>query len=112
MNYLINKNLNDALEYLFKLNQGGYNLVELNKELISYMRRVLSLNVNPELEKLFAQELTGEELNQIKKHSQLINPQKQIAILKSLIRAYSEMRYSPFAIVPLEVAFIENLQIL
>jgi len=108
-NNLINKNLNGAMEYLFELNQGGYNLVELNKELISYMRRVLSLKVNPDLEKLFSQELTNEELNQMKKHSQLIDTQKQIAILKSLIRAYSEMRYSPFAVVPLEVAFIENL---
>jgi len=27
-----------------------------------------------------------------------------------LIEAYTEMRYSPFAIVPLEVAIIENLK--
>lgn len=107
--FIVNKNLNPALEYLTELDRNGSNLTQLNKELIFYMRRVLSLKFDPQLEKLFADELTNEELIQIKKHSQLIDPQKQISLLKSLIRAYSEMRYSPFAIVPLEVAIIENL---
>ena len=108
--FIINKNLNSALECLTELDRNGSNLTQLNKELIFYLRRVLSLKFDSQLEKLFADELTGEELSQIKKHSQLIDPQKQISLLKSLIRAYSEMRYSPFAIVPLEIAIIENLQ--
>ena len=32
-----------------------------------------------------------------------------IKIIKALIRAYAEMRYSPFAIVPLEIALAEQL---
>jgi hypothetical protein len=32
-----------------------------------------------------------------------------VKMIKALIRAYAEMRYSPFAIVPLEVALVENL---
>ena len=107
--FIINKNLNSSLEYLAELDRHGFNLVQLNKELICYLRRVLSLKFDSQLEKLFADELTHEELSQIKKHSQLIDSQKQISLLKSLIRAYSEMRYSPFAVVPLEVAIIENL---
>jgi len=39
----------------------------------------------------------------------MIQPEKHIALIKSLIRAYSEMRYSPFVSVPLEIAIIENL---
>jgi hypothetical protein len=84
--------------------------VDFNKELIHYWRRILSLKFDPSLENLFKHELTKKELDTLKFQSQLVNPEKHINLVKSLIRAYSEMRYSPFAIVPLEVAIIENLQ--
>ncbi|TSC96545.1 MAG: DNA polymerase III subunit gamma/tau [Parcubacteria group bacterium Athens1014_26] len=108
--HLIKNDLQNALSYLNEIDQGGYNLVQLNKDLIHYMRRVLTLKMNPQIENLYQKELTKEELSLLKNHAALINENKQIMILKSLIRAYSEMRYSPFAIVPLEIAIIENLK--
>lgn len=102
--------LEGALDYLSKIEEMGYNLVDLNKELIHYFRRALSLKFDPNLENLFKKELTAKELGQIKRHAVIIDPQKYIILLKSLIRAYGEMRYSPFAIVPLEIAIIENLK--
>ncbi len=111
---LIKKDLAAALDYLSSISEGGYNLVQFNKDLIHYLRRVLALKFSPELEKHFSRELTDKELSLVKKHSQMINSsvgeQKTIDLIKSLIRAYTEMRYSPFAIVPLEVAIIENLK--
>jgi hypothetical protein len=53
--------------------------------------------------------LTGDEISKIKKLSGSVKQDAAIRIIKSLIVAYSEMRYSPFAMVPLEVALIENL---
>ncbi|MEK7590368.1 MAG: DNA polymerase III subunit gamma/tau [Patescibacteria group bacterium] len=108
--YILNNQLKEALEHLSKISDGGYNIVDLNKELIHYLRRVLALRVDSSLENLYKNELTGNELEQIKKHSEILDPKKHINLLKSLIRAYSEMRYSPFAIVPLEIAIIECLQ--
>ena len=107
---ILNNKLKEALEHLSKINDGGYNVVDLNKELIHYLRRVLALRVDPSLENLYKNEIIGNELEQIKKHSEIIDPKKHINLLKSLIRAYTEMRYSPFAIVPLEIAIIEYLQ--
>lgn len=107
---LINRDLATGLEYLSKINEGGYNLTQLNKDLIHYFRRVLALKFSPELESHFSRELTDQELKTIKKHSQAIDAEKTIKLIKSLIEAYTEMRYSPFAIVPLEVAIIENLK--
>jgi hypothetical protein len=98
------------LEYVAKINEGGYNVTDLNKELIHYLRRALNLKFNPDLEVLFKKELTVKELDQLKRHSQMIDANRHINLIKSLIRAYSEMRYSPFASVPLEVAIIENLK--
>ncbi len=109
--YLLEKDLQTALSYLAEINESGYNLVQLNKDLIHYLRRVLSLKFGPGLEEIFLRELTHEEINWLKKHGALVKDDEYaINLLKSLIRAYSEMRYSPFAIVPLEIAIIENLK--
>ena len=107
---LITNNLADSLNYLYKINEDGYDLVQFNKDLIHYFRRILALKFSPELENIFSNELTDHELKIIKKHSAILNAEKTIKLIKSLIEAYTEMRYSPFAIAPLEVAIIENLK--
>ncbi|MBI2024562.1 MAG: DNA polymerase III subunit gamma/tau [Candidatus Harrisonbacteria bacterium] len=108
--HIFENNLSAALQYIGKLNEGGYNVVDLNKELIHYLRRVISLKVDPNLATLFERQFTAKDLDQLKKHGELVDMNKHINLLRSLIRAYSEMRYSPFASVPLEIAIIENLQ--
>lgn len=107
---LFKNNAEAALDCLFKINEAGYNLTQFNKDLIHYFRRVLALKFSPALENEFKKELTETELREIKKHSQTADEQKLINILKSFIRAHTEMRYSPFPIAPLEVAIIENLK--
>jgi len=109
--HILENNLEAAIEYLAEINEGGFNLVQLAKDLIHYLRRVLALKFDPKLEKVFERELTSDELKKIKEHGALItDDQKAINTIKSLIRAYSEMRYSPFPLVPLELAIIENLK--
>lgn len=107
---LIKNNLSESLNFISQINEAGYNLVQFNKDLIHYLRRILALRFSPSLETYFVRELTDNELSIVKKHSQLIEPNKTIKLIKSLIEAYTEMRYSPFAIVPLEIAIIENLK--
>jgi len=109
--HIFEGNLEASLEYLAEINEGGFNLVQLTKDLLQYIRRTLALRLNPNLEEIFKKELTTDELEAIKNHAKLIKDEtKIINILKSLIRAYSEMRYSPFPLVPLELAIIENLK--
>jgi len=107
---LIKKNLAESLNFLANISEAGYNLVQFNKDLIHYLRRILVLRFSPGLENHFKREMTDMELEIVKKHSQILEPEKTIKLIKSLIEAYTEMRYSPFAVVPLEVAIIENLK--
>lgn len=107
--HLLKNDLKGGLAFLAKINEGGYNLIDLNKELIHYFRRVIGLKADPALAELFKKEVTQKELEQLKTHGLLITLPKHLQLVKSLIRAYSEMRYSPFPIVPLEIAMIENL---
>jgi len=67
------------------------------------------LKFEPSLEKAFREELTPEALEKLKSHTELVK-EKHLELLKSLIKAYGQMRYSQFPIIPLEVAIVENLK--
>ncbi len=107
---LINEDLAGSLKFLSQINESGYNLIQFNKDLIHYLRKVLSLKFSLELEEVFSREMTDQELKSIKKHSKAIDPEKIIKLMKLLIEAHTEMRYSPFMIVPFEIAIIESLK--
>jgi len=109
-NLVIEKDLKGALNFLNELAEGGHDLVGLTKELIHYLRRVLTLKFNPELKEWYSRDLTSKELESVEKHSKIIEKTFAIKLLQSFIQAYSQMRYSPFASIPLEVALIENLE--
>ena len=59
---------------------------------------------------MFEKELTRDEITMLKKLASEADTAFLVKFLSSLIRAYSEMRYSPFAAVPLEVVLAENIQ--
>ena len=107
---ILKNDLKKTLARINEINEGGYNAADLTKELIHYLRRALTLKYNPDLESQFKKELTSKELEQIKAHATIIDATKHIPLLKSLITSYSQMRYSPFATIPLEVALIEHLK--
>jgi DNA polymerase III subunit gamma/tau len=106
---IIKKELKGALAQLTAVEDEGHNLIQFTKDLIHYLRKVLSLKINPALETTFAKDLTRDEIAEAKKLGATADPAFLIKIIKALIRAYAEMRYSPFAIVPLEIALAEQL---
>src|SRR5581483_9625140 len=65
--FMVAKDLKGALGYLNELNDEGHNLVQFAKDLIHYLRKVLSLKVNPTLDKILEKDLTKEELAAAKK---------------------------------------------
>jgi len=107
---IMQNNLKACLTRINEINEGGYNVTDLTKELIHYLRRVLTLKYNPDLEMEFKKELTTKELELVKAHAKLLDDKKHIPLLKGLITAYSQMRYSPFATIPLEITLIEHVR--
>ncbi|MBM3257557.1 MAG: DNA polymerase III subunit gamma/tau [Candidatus Liptonbacteria bacterium] len=107
--HILKKELNEALVALRKLADEGHNMTEFTKELIHYLRKTLTLALNPNLRDAYKADFTDEELKNVSSLVPLIQTETCIALLRSLIRGYSEMRYSPFATIPLEIALIEQL---
>lgn len=107
--FIIKKDVKSALGYLNELNEEGHNLVQFAKDLIHYLRKVLSLKINPSLKAVMERDLTRDEVAAALALGAAADVATLVKFEKALIRAYAEMRYSPFAIVPLEVALVENL---
>ena len=107
---IIRKDLPAALAALAALNDEGGNPVQFTKDLIHYLRKVLSLKLSPALEKIFERDLTKDEVAVVKKLGADADAAFLVTLEKAFIRAYSEMRYSPFAATPLEIALVENLK--
>jgi DNA polymerase III subunit gamma/tau len=97
-----------ALELLSAIEDGGYNLAQFTKDLIGYIRRVAVIKFNPNMKMLFEKELMAEHLEKMSNHSRIF-ADDHLKLLKTLITAYGQMRYSQFPIIPLEVAIIEGL---
>jgi hypothetical protein len=47
-------------------------------------------------------------LEMLKSHAKLFDEKKHLGLLKALITAFGQMRYSQFPIIPLEVALVES----
>lgn len=107
--FILERDLKSATGHLAALQEEGHNLIQFTKDLIHYLRKVLSLKLNPGLEQTFAGELTTDEIASLKRLAAAADAARLIKIIKALIVAYSEMRYSPFVNVPLEIALIEHL---
>ncbi len=106
---IVHGDLAGSIAALSALADEGGNPVQFTKDLIHYLRRMLSLKLNPGLAAAFERDLTKEEVASLKKISDAADAAFLIALEKALIRAYSEMRYSPFAAIPLEIALAEML---
>jgi DNA polymerase-3 subunit gamma/tau len=107
---VLRKDLPAALAGLSALEGEGGNPVQFTKDLIHYLRKVLALKLSPSLEKIFERELTKDEVTVLKKLGGPADIAFLVTLEKAFIRAYSEMRYSPFAATPLEITLVENLK--
>jgi DNA polymerase-3 subunit gamma/tau len=105
---IVAKDTKGALAYLENVNEEGQNLVQLVKDLVHYFRKALTLRLNPALEKTIGLDLTKDELARMAALAKNADPTHLTAAVRTMIRAYGEMRYSPFAIVPLEIAIVES----
>ena len=105
---LLGGDADKALAALSSIEDGGFNLVQFTKDLIQYVRRVAVLKASPEMENAFRGELMEDHLKKIAAHAKAFDNEKHLELLKTLINAYGQMRYSQFPIIPLEVAIVES----
>ena len=102
-------NLDEVLNIINTIVDNGYDIIHFNKNLIDYLSKVIALKSNPKAINIFKLNLTENELKKLEELANLSDLNRSIELIKSLIEAHRNMRYSPFSYIPLQVTLIEYL---
>lgn len=105
---VIKKDKEKAIDFLNEIYENGYDLEIFNKELLSYLRKLLLLKISPSLAQIIEKEVTDEELKTLFKQASLIEISFLERLLKRLIESQSQIKRSPLPILPLEILISEE----
>lgn len=104
---LAKKNSSEALSFIDKFVNQGYDLVQFIESLINYSRKLMLLRVSNDLSKLIKEELSGEQLNTAIKQSEEFSLQEISKMIEILINTLYQMKRSSFPQINLELASVE-----
>ena len=109
-NYLVEKNVSEAVSFLNIIIEKGIDLQEFVKALISYLRQGLILKITGnEKDSSIVAGLTKEEIEKLKGQSSALKEEEIRNILNLFLEAEGKMKYSPITQLPLELAIIEAI---
>jgi DNA polymerase-3 subunit gamma/tau len=105
--FLAERKNGEAIRHLNGIVSEGYDLVQFNKSLISYLRKMMVLKTDNSLVKLVAPELTNEQLNGIISQGQKFSDSDLVRLIHLFISSEGEIRSLDFPQLPLELAIVE-----
>lgn len=105
--YLAGGDKISALNFIHKIYESGADLENFSKDFIEYMRKVLMAKVNPVVLAYFMNDLTDETAQLISNQAKAIEDQRLIRMINIFSSARSEIKISPIAPLPLELAVME-----
>ena len=106
--FFIKKEKKKALEYLDQIFQRGIDVENFSKRLISYLRDLLLVKINPEIfdkDNIF----TKEEREELKRQMKEFSEDDLKKILKIFLEAQQEIKWAELPQLPLELATIETI---
>lgn len=117
VDFLINKDAEGAMRFISRMAEDGYDLAQLAKSLINYLRKMMVLSAmkgnNSEKEKanqmrrLIAPELTQEQFQVILEQGDKFSSADLVKAIKLFIRAENEIKSAILPQLPLELAVVE-----
>lgn len=110
VNYLSAKDTAAAISFINKLIDDGYDIEQFNKSLINYLRKVMLIKTDQALASLVAPELTMEQVKIILEQGNKFSPVDILRVIRLLVDAGNEMKYSAFSQLPIELAVMEFSQ--
>ncbi len=108
--YLSQKKVPEAINFLNEIVEKGSDLQEFNKSLINYLRQALILKIaGPEIANPIIVGLTKEELEKLEAQEKTFKEEEIQRIIGLFLEAGNKMRYSPIPQLPLELAIIDSI---
>ena len=91
------------------MDEEGFNLLEVNKSIIEYLRNLVLLNISKDLETIVSQTVTKEELEILKAQAKLLDNNKIYKLILAFLQAQNQFYNSPIDSLPLELVILEQL---
>ena len=107
VDYLLQKNIKEAILYLNLMSDSGIDLQEFTKTLVFYLRQSLLLKINSDFLNLQNSALSEKEIEKMR--VQIVNlSNKEIQnMLELFIEAENKMKYATIPQLPLELAIVD-----
>ncbi len=109
IDYLIIKDATNSIKLINQLLDKGVNLNQFTDDLLNYLRKLLLLNINPDLISISEFNFTAEQLDKTKKQAMEINQEFLLKFIDSIILRRREIAQTPYPQLPLELAIVETL---
>lgn len=104
---LADKKSKEALVFIDKFVNQGYDLVQFVQSLINYSRKLLLIRVSKDLSNLIKQELSPEQLNTAKKQAEKFSIEELSRIIEIFIGSLYQMKRSSFPQIIVELAVVD-----
>ncbi len=110
IDYLLNKDVKNALIFIDQIYQDGIDLINFSATLLKLFRQILLLKVNHQIAEIIKEEFTDDQFEKIKQFAQKFTINELERIIDSLMRIKERIKYSPIATLPLEIIIIDFCQ--
>jgi len=105
---LLEKKAAEAVDFLNKNLQKGMDPQEFAKNLVEYLRRMLILKFNQEIQESIAAGFTKEQQEKLGQQAKKVEGKFLTNALKLFMEAERDMRYADIVQLPLELAIVES----
>ena len=103
------KKQSEALSFIDKFINQGYDLVQFIESLINYSRALMLLRVDKSLSSLIKEDLSQEQMNTALKQSEGFSVAEISKIIEIFIEALYKMKHSTFPQLEMELAAVEAI---
>jgi len=104
---IVEKKYSEAINYINKTTDDGYDLEQFNISLIEYCRKLMLIKISPEMKESFSSEMTEEQIAELEIISQKTSIAQLLKIIRVFIQSKEDIKSSIIPQLPLELAIAE-----
>ena len=104
---IVEKKYSEAIDYINKITDDGYDLEQFNIFLIEYCRKLMLIKISLEVKENFSSEMTEEQISELEAMSQKTSIAQLLGMIRVFIKSKEEIKSSIIQQLPLELAIAE-----
>ncbi len=107
ISYLLEGEAKKSIELIIKVQEQGANILEFSRSVLTNLRKIAIIKLSSETESLFLDELTPENLKELKLLANKFEWERLRNLLDEFIKIKEVIRHSPIPTLPIEIIALE-----